>query len=74
MLSVYYETDHAMTEKVLTRKIPMWRDRSLIEVAGDFKAKFFIEQPATQIVVKKAWTGEVNLTVIIQIKPLYLGL
>ena len=60
LLNMYYETDKAMTEEVLNQKIPMWKGQSLVEVAGDIGMKPFIETPACQLVLAKAWKGEVG--------------
>lgn len=60
MLTFYYETDKEMASYLLTRKIPMWRNQTLLDVAGEIELKSFIVHPASQNVVSsKAWSGKV---------------
>eukprot|EP00112_Aurelia_sp_Birch-Aquarium-sp1_P014738 Seg3195.2 transcript_id=Seg3195.2/GoldUCD/mRNA.D3Y31 product="hypothetical protein" protein_id=Seg3195.2/GoldUCD/D3Y31 len=47
-----------MAMEVLTRKIPLWRCQTLVDVAGDIGLKAFVEQPACQLVLSKARKGQ----------------
>ena len=60
LLDTYYETDKGMTKKVLTRNIPLWNNRNLIDIAGDIGLKFFIAKPGCQMVLEEQW-GEVSI-------------
>ena len=60
LLDVYYKTDQKMAMKALTRKVPLWRCQTLVDVAGDIGLKAFIEQPACQLVLSKARKGQVD--------------
>ena len=44
---------------VLTRKIPMWRDQTVLDVAGDLELKSCIAHPASQQVLSDIWVGKV---------------
>jgi len=55
LLDAYFRTDKKMTEKVLTNKRPLWRNQSLIDVAGDIGLKSLIGKPGCQSVLAKRW-------------------
>ena len=56
LLNNYFKTSQEMTEKVLTSRIPLWRNQTLIEVAGDIGLKHFIGSPGSRAVLEKQWS------------------
>ena len=56
LLDTYYETDKDKTKRVLTRNIPLWNNKSLIDVAGDIGLKSFIAKQGCQMVLEEQWS------------------
>ena len=55
LLDAYFKTSKEMTEKVLKNKIPLWRNQSVIDVAGDIGQKSIVGKPGCQSVLAKRW-------------------
>jgi len=55
VLETYYKIDQGMAQKVLCKKVPLWNDRTVIDMAGDIGLKSFFSQQACQRIMEEAW-------------------
>ena len=73
LLDAYFKTNKEMTEKVLKNKIPLWRNQSLIDVAGDIGQKSIIGKPGCQSVLAKRWKEVVFFQILLNRKAMVVN-
>ena len=62
LLDNYYKTNKDMTKKVLQNKHPIWKDKTVIDVAGDIGFESIFGTQACRMFVMGNW-NKVSLTV-----------